>query len=88
MFDLRLRAMSAVNLLSSLKEKPNDESPKDGSKYEGKWFIKYSAFYLQNNVCIKLVSLDFSRESGNDKDCLQNIHELLIFTVRPFAALQ
>ncbi|XP_063833298.1 proline-rich protein 12 [Ostrinia nubilalis] len=27
--------MSAVNLLSSLKEKPHDESPKDGSKYEG-----------------------------------------------------
>lgn len=39
-----LQAMSAVNLLSSLKEKPSDESPKDGSNQEGK-FLYHDIIY-------------------------------------------
>lgn len=56
-----LRAMSAVNLLSSLQEKPHDESPKDGSKYEGKCYSVYPTMY--QTICQGKAPwcLDFSR---------------------------
>lgn len=50
--------MSAVNLLSSLKEKPSDESPKDGSNQEGKFLYRYCLLFF--SIYLLFIFINFT----------------------------